>query len=294
MKRTLFLLCFNLFFLSLIAQTNNDSFYVNYNYFPGREMQNFDGKADYSQVEANAILPTAKFGRRVEFYTVVNYKYANYDYDNNELFYLPDQLHDFRVGIIFRYLFGPNFEGILSPRMNARTDFEEKFGSKDLFPSAYMLLIRKSASIKNLSFGIGVSYNNDLNRNSILPLGYLKYKNSWMRAYAILPSFAYVLMTPNPRVEYGLAYNLDASIFHTESIITTDTPNYLRTRNITISPTFSYNFADVFWVNTKIGYALPGDYEFLDANFDAVDFSKDNHFKSGIFLNLGVSLRISK
>lgn len=291
MKTIACIFCLLLTNFPLSAQSNNDPFYVNFSNFPKREMDLYSGKVSYSQIEVNAILPTAKFGTRSELYTVVNYKFSIYDYDNTDLQSFPDQLNDFRVGIIYRRLLGPNLEGVISPRLNARTDFQEKFGSKDLFPSAYLLFIKKAPKYKSFYFGLGISYNNDLNRNSILPLGYLKFQNSWMRVNMILPSFAYALITNVKRIEYGLAYNLDAAIFHVDRFVSQEEANYLQTRNITIAPMFSYNFANEFWFNGKIGYALPGEYQFLDSDFDAEPFIDGNKFKGGIFATIGISLR---
>src|SRR5690606_13747100 len=146
---------------------------------------------------------------------------------------------------------------------------------------------------KNLSYGIGISYNNDLDKNAITPLGYLKYQHPKFRIYSILPSFAYFLFTPSEKFEYGLSYNLDSGIFHIDNL-NSDTKNYLKTSNLTIAPTIGYNFYNQFWFNAKAGYAMFRRYHLLDADFEELPGMEKNKIDDGFFAMFGVSLRMNE
>ena len=152
--------------------------------------------------------------------------------------------------------------------------------------------MKSSKKTDNLSYGLGVSYNNDLNKNTIIPLGYFKYETDKMRIYSILPSFAYFIMKPTEKFEYGLSYNLDAAIFHTDKGLETNPQIYMKTSNITIAPTIGYNFSSKFWLNAKAGYAIFRRYQVLDSDFDNIPFTDENQYKSGLFFGVGLSYRM--
>jgi len=294
MAKPFFMVFMSFFNLPVLAQTNNDPVYVNFSYFPNRDMEKIEGSAIYNQLEANMIFPGFNLSKTTKVYTNLNYKLSNYHFDEVKADIFPNQLNDIRLGFIVRQKITKNWEAILAPRLNTRTDFEEKFGKRDLFPSVHLLGLHTSRKNENLIYGLGVSYNNESKKNLVIPLLFFQYKSENFRAYTILPSFAYLLMTPSQKVEYGLSLNLEAAMFHIKHFSPDNSPNYLRTQNITIAPTFSYEFYENFWFNLKSGYALPGKYQFLDADFDDLPATKDNKFKGGFFITAGVSLRVKE
>lgn len=256
------------------------------------EMDKIDGEASLQIFEANAILPKFNIGSKTEVYTQLNYKFSKYNYENNLDEFLPENLNDLRLGFIVRHKFSEQWEMVVSPRLNARTDFSKDAMKYGLFPSLNVLGLKSSAKIENLTFGLGVSYNNDLNKNTVIPLGYLKYHNESVRIYAILPSFAYLMLTPSNKFEYGLSYNLDSAIFHSDKFSTGTSQNYMKTSNITVTPTLAYNFIGKLWLNAKAGYAMFRRFQVLDSDFEQMEFNKDNKFKSGFFAGIGISMRI--
>lgn len=276
----------------LLAQTDNDPVYVNYFLFPSREMKETDGKTVYSQIEANVILPGFNLGKNTKVYTNLNYKNSHYNFEETDADFLPESLNDFRLGFIVRHKITDNWEAILAPRMNLRTDFGEKLSKRDFFPSVHLLGVRTAKNNQDFMYGLGVSYNNESIKNLVIPLAILQYRNENMRIYTIIPSFAYVMMTPSPKFEYGLSINLESGLFHIERFSADDSPNYLSSQNITIAPTIGYQFAKNFWFNARAGYALPGKYRLLDSDFEEIPMTKDNSFKGGLYFNAGVSLRV--
>ena len=277
--------------VTVYSQTNNDAVYVNYSLFPTQKMDEYNQKASLQIVEANLILPEFNLGQKVKVYTNLNYKNSFYNYENESDFY-PEKLNDLRVGFFGRYSYSENLEFIISPRINIRSDFSREFGSKDVFPSLNGIGLRRSTENPNLIYGFGITYNNDLNKDVVLPLLYLKYTNDWVRVYAILPSFAYVILTPIEKFEYGLSYNLDASIFNIQRFDASQSNNYLKTMNITLAPTIGYNFYKDFWLNTKVGCSGFRDYRFLDNQFEEYYSNDENRLSISLYVNMGISLRM--
>lgn len=278
--------------LPINAQTDNDPVYVNYNFFPKRDMTKQEETAVYSQLEANLILPGLNLGEKTKVYTNLNYKVSQYDFDQNTEGNFPEKLNDIRLGFIVMHKFSDQWQAILAPRINARSDFKEKFGKRDLFPSVHLLGIRTSPANENLSYGLGVSYNNEGVKNLVIPLAILQYKTEDIRIYTIIPSFVYAMMTPSEKLEYGLSINLESGLYHIDRFSMDDSPNYLSTQNITIAPTLGYQFAKDLWFNFKAGYVLPGKYRLLDADFDSLPGMEKNQFKGGFSIMGGVSLRV--
>ncbi|SMC43952.1 DUF6268 family outer membrane beta-barrel protein [Moheibacter sediminis] len=278
----------------LLAQTDNDPVYVNYYLFPSRDFKEMEGSAVYSQIEANVILPGFNLGENTKVYTNLNYKISSYNFEETNADYLPEQLNDIRLGFIVRHKITENWEAILAPRINLRTDFEEKLSKRDFFPSVHLLGVRTAKNNPDFMYGLGVSYNNEGIKNLVVPLAILQYKNEDMRIYTIIPSFAYFMMTPSPKFEYGLSVNLEAGLFHIDRFSTDNSPNYLSTQNITIAPTIGYQFSKNFWLNVRAGYALPGKYHLLNADFDNIPLTEENSFKGGLYFSGGISLRVKE
>ena len=109
---------------TLYSQTNNDPIYLNYSYFPKSDMDKLDNEGSLNLLEANVILPKFNLSKTTEVYTNLNYKLYSYDNEYDyEIF--PDQLNDLRLGFIIRQKMAENWEMIISPRVNLRTDFSD-------------------------------------------------------------------------------------------------------------------------------------------------------------------------
>lgn len=272
------------------AQTNNDPLYINYSVMPNQKMDKYDNEASLQVLETNVILPKFQIGKKTSVYTNVNYKVSMYDYaKSSDLYEFPKTLNDARIGLIIRNQLSEKWELIVSPRLNLRTDYKESF-SDGLFPNVNVLAIKNVNP--DLVWGFGATYNNDLDKNTILPMLYLKYHKESFRIYSILPSFAYFIMTPaNKKLEYGLSYNLDGQIFNVKNIPLTENPNYLKTLNVTIAPTIGYNISKKLWLNAKVGYGLFRNYQFLDSEFENIGFKENNRLNSSFYASVGISFR---
>ncbi|MBX3242042.1 MAG: hypothetical protein KIT80_13725 [Chitinophagaceae bacterium] len=277
---------------SISAQTNNDPIYLNYSLLPMQKMKSIDGQAALQIAEANLVLPQIKIGKKTGVYTNLNYRFSRYHYPEKMADIFPERLNDIRLSFIIRHRLSEKWELVASPRANIRSDLSQEFTRYNIFPSLNILALRSSPLNPDLVWGLGVTYNNDLNKDVILPLTYVKYRNKNLRVYSILPSFAHIILTPSEKFEYGLSYNLDAAIFNTRKWYRNEEPNYLKTLNVSIAPAIGYNFAGKFWLNAKAGYAMFRNYQFLDAKFKDIAITEKNKLKGGAVATVGISMRI--
>ena len=98
--------------LFVFAQTDNDPIYVNYNYFPRRDMKEANGSAVYHQIEANLFLPGIKLGKSTKIYTNLNYKSNFYNFEDTNSNIYTKHLDDFRLGFIVMTDFAENWQAI--------------------------------------------------------------------------------------------------------------------------------------------------------------------------------------
>ena len=84
MFKPILTLILGIFLFPIWAQTDNDPLYVNYSFFPSREMKDVDGSAIYNQLETNVILPGIKPSKSTVIYTNLNYKLSNYNFENTD------------------------------------------------------------------------------------------------------------------------------------------------------------------------------------------------------------------
>ncbi|MFA7447006.1 MAG: DUF6268 family outer membrane beta-barrel protein [Weeksellaceae bacterium] len=276
----------------LNCQTKGDPIYLNYSFYPTSEWENAKGKASYQNLEAIVVLPSFKLSKSTEVFTNLSYKQNQYDYKDAFVEMLPENLNDFRLGFILRQSVSNHWEIGVTPQLNLRTDFSNNAGMHGLFPSLGVLVLKTSAKNKDLIYGVGISYNNDLNKDAIFPVGYLKYSQSNFRIYTILPSFFHFVMTPSPRFEYGLSYRLESAIFKISEIPENTSKNYLKASTITIAPTLAYNLHSKLWLNYRAGYAGYRGFQILNENFNETELTLNNKFKSSFFATLGLSLRM--
>src|SRR5690606_14946884 len=137
---------------------------------------------------------------KTKLYYQFNYKLYQYNFSPD---YIDKQsFTDARTGLIINHTISDKYEMLFLPRLHLRTNFEKQWQKRSFFPSISTLLLRNSLSTPELTYGIGVSLNNDLNRNSILPLVYLNLKKEKYRINAIVPVYVYLtVISRNRRAE---------------------------------------------------------------------------------------------
>lgn len=294
MKKLFILLFLFTSLLLLRAQTAGDPIYVNYHIFSSVKSDKSDTKTSIQSFMANAAFPVLKTAKGVNIFGNANFKMYNLHNTGDRKEFLPDKLYDAKLMLIASIRLADDWTLSLSPQLDVRSDFSNGINGHNLFPGFNVLVVKKSKKTENLKYGAGVSYNNDLNINAIIPLGYLNYQSEQIRIYAILPGFAHIMLNPDRKIEYGLSYTLAPAHFYFDSSHYSAERNYLRYSHITLAPSVSINLEKDFWLNAKTGWAIAREFQILDKDYHQTDLTKHNKLKSGFFASAGLSLRIAK
>lgn len=277
------------------AQNGNDPFFLNYNFFPGADFKERDGSSAMQSFEAGILMPPVRLGKRTMLVNGFNYKFTSYDFDELHTAYggLPDHLHDIRYSLAINHQLSKQWGILAVPRVNLRSDLEDGISGHGIFPGITALALRTSARHPGLRYGFGVMYNNDLNRNSIIPAAALFYTTDKMRISIVTPN-GQLIFTPSKRFEYGLSVNVDAGIFHTSLGGVSHGPvRYIRTFNLLLSPVASFNICRNLWFNAKAGYALMRRYDLLDEDFEDEQAWRQDDLKNGPYVTVGISMRLN-
>lgn len=283
--------------VSITGATQNPQEFlsITYSALPQADFKDMQGKAGLQNLEFNLITPTIKAGKKTTFNNAVNYQLARYSFENLHFGWrnLPKTFHDIRYSIIVRHSFNKNWSLLALPRINIRSDFKGKLSMDDVFPGIAAVGLYTSTRNSNLRYGLGVTYNRDIREHTILPLVALMFASPKMRVNILLPSYANIVFTPSAKLEPGFAFNISPAIYHTNvPIINGQQTKYIRTFNVFIAPTLSYNLGGMFWLNARAGYALFRRYEVWNEHYKPKADFMENGLKAAPFGSLGIGLRV--
>ncbi len=273
--------------ISDYGQTILDYAYLNYTLIPQADFKQTDRKASLSHFDANLVTPTLKLSEKTKVNSIIYYRLSSYNYDV-ETQNFPSQLHEIKYTFLTRHTFNSKWELLLVPRCNIRSDFKQSLSLNDVFPAVSAIVMKTSEKNAQFKWGLGINYNNDLDKNSVLPILALNYTTAAVRCSAFLPNNASVAFLSTKKIEYGLAFQSDPVIIHIQS---TDSVSYLKTLNVHCSATFSYNIASNLWLNSKAGWVGFRNYDGLDASFQTPNDAFDSELNASAFVQLGLSLR---
>jgi Domain of unknown function (DUF6268) len=289
---------FRIFFFFIIfsthffcySQNSSDFLSINYSTISKSEFKDEGGEAQLSHFDLNCITPTIKLGAKTKINNILYYRFSQYDYSSfsTEVVQFPNDFHEIKYTILARHSFSSNWEMILLPKLAIRSDFEENVSRKDLFPAVSTIFMKTSKKDNNMKWGFGLNYNNDLGKNSVIPIIAFNYTSEKMRFNAFFPNNANLIFTSAKKLEYGFAFTTDATLIHVNTL---DSIEYIRTLNVHVNPTFSYNLASNFWLNLKAGMVLRRKYDLYNADFETPSDDFENKLKSSPFVQLGFSFR---
>ncbi|WP_309642277.1 DUF6268 family outer membrane beta-barrel protein [Flavobacterium sp.] len=272
------------------SQNNVEVAYINYTIVPKSNFKEGTGNAGLQNIEGNLVTPTLTLGKKTKLNTILYYRLSQCEYDSPTLesLNLPEQLHEVKLTFLTRHTFNSNWELLLVPRLNIRSDFEAVIGNKDIFPACSAIAMHTSNTETKFKWGFGLNYNNDFGKNSVIPILAFGFSNEKMRFNSYLPNNAIIVFLPNKKIEYGFGYSTDATLVH---VNTNNAVEYIRTLNFHINPTFSYNVASNVWLNLKAGYVVRRNFDLYTSNFETPSSSFENKLKASMFVQMGVSLR---
>ena len=283
-------LFFCLVTFSVSSQKSFDFLNLNHSIYSNSQFKNKVGEASLRNFDLNFVTPTLKIKTKTKINNVIYYRLSQYDYKNlpPETIQLPKELHEIKYTLLVRHAFNQKYEMLFVPRFNIRSDFKAKFGNKDMFPAISAILMKTSQKNENFKWGIGLNYNNDLGKNSLLPIIAFKYSSEKTRFNAYFPNNATLTFFPSKKTEYGIAFISDAILSH---ISTVDGIDYLRTLNVNLNPTFSYNLTSNIWLNLKAGLVLSRKYDLYNNNFETPSVDFESKLKPSAYAQIGFSFR---
>ena len=287
-----FLYAFSLLLCTLIthSQNNVEVAYFNYAFVPQSDFKEGTGNAGLQNIECNLATPTIKLAKNTKMNTILYYRLSQYNYDSTTLenLNLPEQLHEAKFTFLTRHTFNPNWELLFVPRLTVRSDFEAAIGNKDIFPACSAIVMRTSEKNTKFKWGLGLNYNNDFGKNSIIPIVAFGFSNEKMRFTSYLPNNASIVFLTNNKIEYGFGYSTDPTLVH---VTTGNAVEYIRTLNFHINPTFAYNVTSNVWLNLKAGLVLRRNFDLYTSNFESPTSDYENKLKASVFAQMGVSFR---
>jgi Domain of unknown function (DUF6268) len=274
----------------LHSQNNPEVAYFNYMMVPKSDFKEGVGNASLNTIECNLVTPTIILGKKTKLNAILYYRLSQYNFNETTLenLNLPEQFHEMKSTFLMRHTFNANWELLLLPRINIRSDFEAVIGSKDFFSALSAIAMRSSQKNTKLKWGFGLNYNNDFGKNSIIPILAFRYTSEKMKFSSYFPNNANVTFFLKNKMEYGFAYSTDPTLVH----ITTDNSiEYIRTLNFYIHPTFAYNIISNLWLNLKVGYVVRRNFDLYTSNFESPTSDFENKLKASAFAQIGLSIR---
>jgi len=284
-----------MFLMPLIsgAQESTEFFSLSYSQAAAANFNKSPGNATIGSLESNLITPTIKLGKNTNINNLLTYKFTNYNFDAAacDAQGYPKSLTDIQYSLLVRQALNEQWTMYVLPQVTARSDFEHKFTSGDLFASMSLLAIRKSKKYEKLEMGYGISYSQDYTKNTISPLFTISYSTPKFRLEALLPIKAQFVLTPVQLWEYGLEINLKTAIYRS------DMPNpeikYIRTINVPINFSVARKIYGMLWAKADAGVLLSRQYDVVDNNFRIMK-EQVNTIDPSPYATIGISLRTKK
>jgi hypothetical protein len=283
------------FFNSTVSysQTNLDFASLNYSLFQKSNFKDRVGDVKLSNFDFNLVTPTIKLSTKAKINNIIYYRFSDYSITapNSDLQHLPTAINEIKYTLFTKYTFNTKLEMYIIPRLSLRSNFGNEITADDFFPAFSIIAVKTSQKNSNFKFGFGINYNNDLDKNSVIPILAFIYSNENLRLNAFLPNNASIVFLPKKKMEYGLGITSDPIIYHLNSV---DTIDYVQTLNVNITPLFSYNLVSNVWLNFKTGLTFNRKIDFFDRNFDSNFLDHENELKTSYFAQIGISLRTKK
>lgn len=286
-----FLFLITMVFFSVVgfSQSNTDFASLNYSMLPKSEFKNGVGEAQLNHFDINLVTPTIKLTTKTKINSIVYYRFSLYDYSfPSETIVLPEELHEIKYSLLTRHTFNSMWELLLLPRISIRSDFKADLNLNDLFPAVSAIVMKTSQKNPDFKYGLGLNYNNDLSKNSVIPILAFAYTNTKLRFNAYLPNNATLTFIAGKKIEYGCGFMADPVIIHNNNIESVD---YLRTLNVPVYSSFSYNLTSNVWLSCRAGWMLSRNFDLYNGDFKAPSSDLENQLKSSAYVQMGVSLR---
>nr|WP_315247121.1 hypothetical protein [uncultured Flavobacterium sp.] len=279
-----------LFSLSGKAQEAKDFFSLSYSSAIESKIKNDSTRMSFSSLETNLITPTINIGKRTKINNMFSYKFSEFDFKNKTDHYT--QLSDIQYLLLIRHQINTRYSLIILPQFIIRSDFENSFGSHDIFPAVAAIFMNSLKRNDRFKLGYGISYSRDFLKNTITPLFAISYDSEKIHFNALLPNNIQLIITPNKVWEYGMVINLETAIYNSPSNIDFNA-KYIRTFGVPVLFNTSRNISGMLWINAKAGMNIVKEYEVLDADFLTVKNQKRSVTPTP-YISIGLSFKLKE
>lgn len=261
---------------SAICQIENRATF-NYMYYSPSSDKNIEN-LDQSVVDFNYFLKTKKIFKKVRWDNNFGYKSLFLNQDVNK------DLQDISYTSTFIYIKNLNNFLLLNGRINLRSELQTDISGKSIFPAFSIGYMRQSQKNKALRWGIGISYNNDFNKNTIIPFALFNYETSKLKFNATLPNSILILVKHNPSFKYGATATLNASIYNLRN----KNAEYLKLINTNFFGFIQTKIHNKIWLDVKPGVTIMRNIDTLQSNFDSVSIDSESKLSNNFVLNVGI------
>jgi hypothetical protein len=235
-----------------------------------------------SNVELNYFLKSKKIFKKVRWDNSFGYKTLFLDQGINQ------NLQD--VSYTSNFIYTKNLKNFLlfNARINVRSELQTDISGKSIFPAFSFGYMRQSQKNKAIRWGIGVNYNNDFNKNTIIPFALFNYETSKLKFNATLPNSVLFLVKHKPNFNYGATATLNASIYN----LPNENAEYLKLFNTNFFGFIQTKVYNKLWLDVKPGITIMRNIDALQSNFDLVSSDSENKLSNNFVLNVGLLYRM--
>ena len=235
-----------------------------------------------SNVDFNYFLQSKKIFKKVKWDNNFGYRTLFLDGGINK------NLQD--LSYTTNFLYTKNLKNFLifNARVNVRSELQNDVSGRAVFPSVSFGYMRQSQTNKSIRWGLGINYNNDFNKNTILPFLLFNYETAKYKFNATLPNSVLFLVKHKPTFVYGANATLNASIFHLQSQNT----GYLKMVNANFFGFVQTKIYNKLWLDIKPGITVFRTIEGLDGNFDRLSPQPNNKLSNNFVMNVGLLYRM--
>jgi hypothetical protein len=268
--------CFICFILSTVvfSQVENRAS-LQYTYYATSEDDN-KNTINQSNVDFNYFLKSKKVLKKIRWDNSFGYRSLFLDYGNKE------QLQDIIYNSNFVYTKNLKNFLLFNARVNVRSELQSDISGNSIFPAFSLGYMRQSQKNKAIRWGIGINYNNDFDKNTVIPFALFNYENSKFKFNATLPNSILFLVKQKPTFYYGATATLNASIYHLQD----PSAEYLKLLNANFFGFLQTKLYNKIWLDIKPGITILRNVNALQSNFDSV--SQEATLSNNFVLNFGL------
>lgn len=265
---------------SVYAQVENRAT-LNYTYYTVGSNDNIKNQ-DQSNLDFNYFLKSKKIFKKVRWDNSVGYR--------NMFLRGSNQQNLLDLAYNSNFVHTKNLKNFLlfNARVNLRTELKSNISGNGIFPAFSFGYMRQSQTNKSIRWGLGVNYNNDFNKNTVIPFVLFNYETAKVKFNATLPNSVLFLVKHKPTFLYGANATLNASIFYLQN----QDSEYLKLINANFFGFIQTKLYNKLWLDVKPGISILRNIDALNTDFKPSTPLSKNTLSNNFVFNVGLLYRI--